>query len=215
MDFLKDILGEELFKQVQEAVNAHNGNEANKDKQVKLANLAEGGYVSKDKYSALETTLGSKNDELTNANTLIEQLKKATKSDEGLQSKIADYESKVQQLQSELEATKLNSAIKVALLEAHANDIDYLTYKLNEKGEKLELDENGNIKGWSDKISSLKTQFPTQFEGSQEKKIDENKLDTTQESGTLTRADILKKPYAERLKIYEDDPKAYNEIMNK
>lgn len=215
MDFLKDILGEELFKQVQEAVNAHNGNEANKDKQVKLANLAEGGYVSKDKYSALETTLGSKNDELTNANTLIEQLKKATKSDEGLQSKIADYESKVQQLQSELEATKLNSAIKVALLEAHANDIDYLTYKLNEKGEKLELDENGNIKGWSDKISSLKTQFPTQFEGSQEKKIDENKLDTTQESGTLTRADILKKPYAERLKIYEEDPKAYNEIMNK
>lgn len=215
MDFLKDILGEELFKQVQEAVNAHNGNEANKDKQVKLANLAEGGYVSKDKYSALETTLGSKNDELTNANTLIEQLKKATKSDEGLQSKIADYESRVQQLQSELEATKLNSAIKVALLEAHANDIDYLTYKLNEKGEKLELDENGNIKGWSDKISSLKTQFPTQFESSQEKKIDENKLDTTQESGTLTRADILKKPYAERLKLYEDDPKAYNEIMNK
>ena len=36
MDFLKDILGEELFKQVEAALNAYNGNDANKDKQVKL-----------------------------------------------------------------------------------------------------------------------------------------------------------------------------------
>ena len=33
MDFLKDILGEELFKQFAEKVNAYNGDEANKEKQ--------------------------------------------------------------------------------------------------------------------------------------------------------------------------------------
>ena len=43
MEFLKEILGEELYKQFEQAVNAYNGNEANKDKQIKLANLTEGG----------------------------------------------------------------------------------------------------------------------------------------------------------------------------
>ncbi len=79
MDFLKEVLGEELFKQFTEKVNSYNGNEVNKDKQVKLANLSEGGYVSKDKYSALETSLNGKQTELDTANGLIAELKKGTK----------------------------------------------------------------------------------------------------------------------------------------
>ena len=43
MDFLKDILGTELFEQLTNAVNAYNGNEANKDKQIKIAYLANRG----------------------------------------------------------------------------------------------------------------------------------------------------------------------------
>ncbi len=49
MEFLKEILGEELYKQFEEKINAYNGNEANKDKQVKLANLSSGEYVGKGK----------------------------------------------------------------------------------------------------------------------------------------------------------------------
>lgn len=90
MEFLKEILGEELYKQFEQAVNAYNGNEANKDKQIKLANLTEGGYVSKDKYTSLETDLSGKTSELEKANGLIEELKKSTGKDEGLQQKITD-----------------------------------------------------------------------------------------------------------------------------
>ena len=36
MEFLKDILGEDLYKQVSDTVNAYNGKPENKDKQVKL-----------------------------------------------------------------------------------------------------------------------------------------------------------------------------------
>ena len=36
MEFLKEILGESLYTQLEQALNAYNGNEANKDKQVKL-----------------------------------------------------------------------------------------------------------------------------------------------------------------------------------
>ena len=54
MDFLKEILGETLFEQVFKAINEYNGNEANKDKQVKIGNLASGEYVGKGKYDALQ-----------------------------------------------------------------------------------------------------------------------------------------------------------------
>lgn len=61
MDFLKEILGDELFEQFTEKINAYNGNEANKDKQVKIGNLASGEYVGKGKFDALnELLIGKK-----------------------------------------------------------------------------------------------------------------------------------------------------------
>ena len=169
MEFLKEILGEELYSQLVEKINAHNGNEANKDKQVKIGNLGTGEYVGKGKYEALQELVNGKETELKSANDLIAELKKGTKGNEELQKKIGDYDVQVAQLQEQLKETKIKSAIKVALLSEKAVDVDYLTFKLNEKlkekGEALELDENDNIKGWEERLSGLKTQFPTMFEG--------------------------------------------------
>ena len=127
------------------------------------------------RYGKLKTDHDGKVAELTEAQNLIAELKKSTKGNEGLQQKITDYESQVQQLQAELEQTKLESAIKVELLSSKALDVDYLTFKLKEKGE-LALDENGKIKGWDDKLAALKTQFPTQFESAGSKKYEEHRL---------------------------------------
>ena len=182
MEFLKEILGEELFNQFKEKIDTFNGNEANKDKQIKLANLATGEYVGKGKFDALNELLTGKQTELDTANGLIAELKKGAKGNEEMQGKITQYESTVAQLQAQLQETKIKSAIKVALLSEKAVDVDYLTYKLNEKlkekGENLELDENDNIKGWDEKLSGLKTQFPTMFESATAggKKVMENKL---------------------------------------
>lgn len=217
MDFLKEILGDDLFKQFEEKLNAYNGNEANKDKQIKLANLAGGEYVGKGKYDALQTLLDGKTGELDKANGLIEELKKGTKGNEALQSKISTYEGQVKELQEQLRETKIKSAIKVALLSEKALDVDYLTFKLESKlkdeNQTLELDENDNIKGWDNMISGLKTQFPNQFETSSSKKFEEHKLEQGEEQTTFTKSDILKKPYAERMKIYNENPEAYNEAM--
>lgn len=178
MEFLKAILGDDLYAKLEQALNAYNGNEADKDKQVKLANLGSGEYVGKGKYDALQALLDGKTTELDTANGLIAELKKGTKGNEELQGKITGYESQVAQLQAELEKTKLENAIQLALRDAKAVDPDYMAYKLREKykPEELNLDENGKIKGIEDKLSSLKTQFPTQFETAGQKKIIENKL---------------------------------------
>ena len=124
----------------------------------------------KDEHEAAKKQLGE-------ATTLIDTLKKSTKGQEEAQQRITAYEQQVQQLQTELEQTKLESAIKVELLAAKAvtDDIDYLTFRLKEKGE-LALDEQGKIKGWDDKLAGLKTQFPNHFEAEGKKHYEEHKL---------------------------------------
>lgn len=183
MEFLKEILGEELYKQFTEKINAYNDNEENKDKQIKIGNLGSGEYVGKGKYDALQAMFDGKEVELKTANTLIEDLKKGTKGDQELQGKISGYEIQVADLQKQLQETKLKAAIKVALLSEKAVDTDYLAFKLNEKlkekGETLELDENGNIKGWDSLKDSLKVQFPNMFESASGGKLsvlDDNRL---------------------------------------
>ncbi len=215
-DFLKQILGDELFKKIDEKLTAYNENPDNKNKKVKLANITEGEFVAKEQHNALIAENQTNAQKLNEANLLIEQLKKSAKGDETLQSKINEYQTKVEQLETELMQTKIDSAVKVGLMAEKAVDIDYLTFKLKEKGEKLELDEQGNIKGWSDKISALKTQLPAQFEGENRGTYNGFKpLEKGKEGGgqTLTKADILKKPYSERIKIFNENPENYNQIM--
>lgn len=151
--------------------------------------------------------------QLAEANSLIAELKKSNKGNEGLQEKVAAYETQVQQLQAELEQTRIDAAVKVGLLDSKALDVDYLTFKLKAKGDALTLDENGKIKDWDDKLAALKTQFPNQFETNSRKRIIENRLPDQEEHGALSRSEILKKPYAERQKIFEENPEAFRAAM--
>lgn len=215
MEFLKAILGEELFKQFEDKLNAYNSDEANKDKQIKIANLGGGEYVGKGKYDALQALLDGKTTELDTANGLIADLKKGTKGNEELQGKIPGYETQVAQLQAELEKTKLENAIQLALRDAKAVDPDYLAFKLREKykPEELALDENGKVKGMDDKLAGLKTQFPAQFEGAGSKKVIENKLPDNQGGGdSVTKEEFAKMGYQERLKLFNDNPTVYAEL---
>lgn len=218
MEFLKAILGDDLYKQIETALNTYNGNPENKDKQIKLANLATGEYVGKGKYSTLEAEKATADSKLAEANTLIEQLKKAAKGDEGLQGKVTAYEAKITELEQQLAETKLDAAIKVGLLAEKAVDVDYLTFKLKEKDEKLELDEQGNIKGWADKVAALKTQLPAQFNtdagnGSGFEGFRPLDKDGKPAEKALTKEEFLKRPYREQLKYYNENPEGYAELM--
>lgn len=181
---LEDLLGKELYEQVKAKIDAVNANETDKLKHVRYADLSEGEYVGKGKYDSeiekLNNIISGKDAEITTANGLIAELKKGTKGNEELQGKISGYEVQVADLQKQLQETKVKSAIKVALLSDKALDVDYLTFKLNEKlgseGKTLELDENDNIKDWKTYSDGLKVQFPTQFESASNKNIDENRL---------------------------------------
>lgn len=128
---------------------------------------------------------------------LIEQMKKDSAGNADLQAKIKQYETTIQEQAEQLAQQAADNALRIALMEAKAEDVDYLTFKIKEKG-KVELDENGKVKGIDDTIAALKTQFPKQFTVEAKKKIDENKLpdgDDGHETEPQTLADALKSVY--------------------
>ena len=120
------------------------------------------------RYPKMKTDYEGAIQERDAANATIAELKKAAKGQADMQAIITNHEGTIQKLTEQLAQEKLNAAIKVGLLSEKAVDVDYLTFKLNEKlkgdGEALTLDDNGNIKGWKDKVDGLRTQFPNMFE---------------------------------------------------
>lgn len=224
---LEELLGEELYAKVKAKLDEVNGNEPDKLKHVRYADLSEGEYVAKAKFDSevekLNNLMAGKDAEIITANDLIAELKKGTKGDEDLQGKIADYETQVTQLQEQLHETKLKNAVKMALLSERAVDVDYLSFKLNEKlkekGEILELDENENIKGWNDKLSGLKTQFPAMFEsasnGAGKKIINPYRLPAGDNSVTVTKEQFLKMGVEERSKFKSENEALYKQYTGK
>lgn len=219
MEFLKSFFGDKAitYDELVQAINAYNGDEKNKEKLIKLVNLTDGGYVSKDKYTSLETDLSGKTSELEKANGLIEELKKTTGKDEESQQKITAYETEITNLKKENEELKTENALKFALLSAGAVDVDYLVFKAKEKGE-IKLGDDGKIKGEDDLISGLKTQHPAMFEASNNqqqngnRKVLENNLPGGDKDKTVTREQFLKMGYNERMKLKQENPELFKQL---
>lgn len=217
---LQELLGEELYAQVKAKLDEVNAKETDQEKHVRYEDLSEGNYISKLKYDDIVNQLAGKEAELTTANDLITELKKGTKGNEELQGKITNYETDISNLQAELQETKIKSAVKVALLSEKAVDVDYLTFKLNEKlkekGESLELDENDNIKGWQDKLDGLKTQFPAQFEVNGKdglQVLGDNRLQKGDHRNTIpTKEEFLNMSYEQRVALKESNEQAYKQL---
>lgn len=166
------------------------------------------------RYPKLKSQHEGVNKQLQEALATIDKMKKSGSGQDDAQQKMAEYEQKVQQLEAELEKTKVLSQAKFALKAAGALDVDYLLYKLQEKGE-LALGKDGRISGWDDKLAGLKTQMPNQFEsGEKQKKIIENKLNDEGSggSGGVSKEAFEKMGYSDRLKLYKENPEAYAEL---
>lgn len=142
------------------------------------------------RYGKLKTDHDSVTKQLEEANALIEKLKKGTSDNEELQGKITSYEETVTNLQKQLEQERLNASVKIALLSAGCKDVDYVTFKLKEKGD-LFLDESGEIKGMDDKLAALKTQFPMQFESEKGDQVEVKKLPSGEDRGGVKEPNSL------------------------
>lgn len=127
---------------------------------------------------------------------------------------------RIDELTKQIKQTKVDAAIQEAFIKAGVIDVDYLTYKLKEKGEPIELDEQGNIKGLNETLSGFKAKYPFAFAPEKQTVCYEGfrpmaEVDESLQNQDLTKAEILKLPYAEQAKIFENNPERYRAIMMK
>ena len=166
------------------------------------------------RYGKLKEQHNTLTGEHAKATELIEQLKKSQSGNEDLKAKIAEYEAQIAQLKADNAALQAENALKFALKDAGAVDVDYIMFKAREKGE-IKLNEDGSIKGVDDLISGLKTQLPNMFvngDAEGHKKLEVNNLPSGDKDKTVTKEQFRQMGYAERAKLNAENPELYQKL---
>lgn len=166
MEFLKEILGDDLYEQVKTKVSSYN-EKADKDKKVSIVNVNNDEFISKSKYSQLETDLNNTKISLDTANTTIADLKKSNGDNAELQTKITNYETQINDLTTKnkeklAELVKI-AGIKDALYKEKAKHPELLISKFDLS--KITLDEKGEkvVSGIEDQMKSNKEAYKDLF----------------------------------------------------
>lgn len=165
MEFLKNVLGDELYSRVKAKVDAYNADSAHKDAPLKIVDLSAGEYVSKAKHSALETEANGYKTQLETLNGELTALKnkRGTDSDtkaalETLQTK---YDTDIKALQEQIGKAKLDGALEAALAGSRARSTKAVRALLDMERVKLDGD---TLIGLEDQLKALKASDPYLFE---------------------------------------------------
>ena len=165
------------------------------------------------RYNKLKLESEQANQELAKSQALITELQKGNKGNEELQAKVKGYEDEIASLKKQNETQRVESALDRVLLEANVQDVDYVKFKIKEKGTELKLDEQGNLTGVQDMLDALKVQIPNQFINSTSK-VKEFKLpnsDNPKDPG-ISKEQFNKMSYHERLKLFDENKEAFEEL---
>lgn len=145
MDFLKQVFEDKALT-FDEFAKALDGNE-----KIKLANIAGGTYVSRDKFDDVDTQLKA-------ANGTIKELQDAVaKFDgvdvEGLKSAFSEKETAYQ---TEISGLKLSNAIDASLFNAKVRDTVSVKAHLNMDA--IKMSEDGGVLGLNEQLEKIKTE---------------------------------------------------------
>lgn len=148
MDFLKEALGEELYAQVAKKLEGKDN--------IKLANLASGGYVAKDKFLATETKANEQEKQLQELGKQLETFKGAAGTSEELKKQIGEWQAKydadTKALNDKLERQAFDYALENALTGAKARNTKAARALLDES--KISL-KDGKLDGFDEQLKSV------------------------------------------------------------
>lgn len=159
LEVLKEHLSEETYSAVAKELEG---------KDIKLANLSTGEYVSKGKYEALEIQLTNTQTLLTDTSAKLETAIKNTGDNEALKQELENLkttnQTNLDNLKSEYESKLKTAAVMAEITKAGANDpadilphIDMSAVTMTDKG----------AVGLSEQLESIKTAKPYLFKGEQ------------------------------------------------
>ena len=155
-EWLKPILGDDLYAQVEPKLTAAG------DK-LKLANLADGGYVGKDKFDAAEQARKDALKTLGERDTQLAELKKLEP--EKLQARITELETanaaEKEAAEKRIAEMEFDSSLNAALTGAKAKNAKAVAALINRDGLKLT---DGAIVGLKEQLDKIKAENAFLFE---------------------------------------------------
>ena len=157
IEVLKDHLSEETYSAVAEEL---------KDKDIKLADLSGGEYVSKGKYEALETQLNNTQTLLTDTSSKLETALQKVGDNEALKQEIENIkntnQTEVANITAQYESKLKNAAVMAELTKAGANDPNDILPHLDMGA--ITVSDKG-IVGLTEQLEPIKTAKPYLFKG--------------------------------------------------
>lgn len=158
MEFLKPILGDELYPQVEAKL---------KDSKVKLADLSEGAYVAKEKFDAVNEQLKAAQGTITERDGQLKTLQDMKP--EEMQAEITRLQGENKAASEKATAEKAALMVKLAA-ESHASTIRFTSNGAKKAfvdgliGAGLKLDESGTLLGADDYTKKAREGDPGAFE---------------------------------------------------
>ena len=191
MEFLKEYLGEELYSQVAKKLKDND--------KVKLANLAEGQYVAKGKFEAMEAKVTALTNDLAGRDTDLADLQKKVGKSDTLKADLEALQVKYTEATASHEKDLLLADIKFDIIEYGANDvIGAMAHVDVSKISRVE----GKLVGLNEQLDPIKAKYPNNF-GSPKENFESNPPnpsgeETPTDDENLSDDEFFSKKMAER-----------------
>ena len=160
IEVLKEHLSEETYNTVAGELEG---------KDIKLADLSTGNFVSKGKYEALETQLNNTQTLLTDTSAKLDTAIKSAGDNEALRQELENLkttnQTNLDNLKNQYESKLKTAAIMAEINKAGANDPADILPHINQ--EAVTLSDNGTV-GLSEQIEAIKTNKPYLFKTEQQ-----------------------------------------------
>lgn len=147
MEFLKDVLGEELYREVEKKLNGNSD--------IKLANLADGGYVSKEKFRAEQQKVSNLTTQLEEKDTQLAGLQDvdADKLNAEITRLQDENKSQRENYEKQIATQQRDYAIASELTSAKARNSRAVKALLDDS--KITIGEDGTIRGLREQLQEL------------------------------------------------------------
>ena len=160
IEVLKEHLSEETYNTVAGELEG---------KDIKLADLSTGNFVSKGKYEALETQLNNTQTLLTDTSAKLETAIQSAGDNEALRQELENLkttnQTNLDNLKNQYESKLKTAAIMAEINKAGANDPADILPHINQ--EAVTLSDNGTV-GLSEQLEAIKTNKPYLFKAAQQ-----------------------------------------------
>ena len=177
------------------------------------------GYVPKSRFDEVNTAKKNAEKLVEERDSQIEALKKSNEGNEALKTQIAklqdDNKKAVEAKDAEIKKIKLDNAVNNALVGAGAKNVKAVLPFL--KLDDAEFDDDGNVKGLTEKIDALKGADETSFlfNVTKQQKFSgaTPKQQKQQSKGAVTKEEFEKMGYKQRLELFNTDKELYDSLV--